>query len=233
MRFLRSFLRLGLRLGLPAALLAAFLSITSLVPAQQDSPPTLTPEQEEAVAKAQQLGELMTIVKKQFGPGLEVAEKQSQATARYLHPDTKKEAAWKYFFTGDLDGDGVEDAVIVAHFKNPLAGQVEFNYKVIDPYYAFNGYGNPKVTVEFGTEDPRHHNMVLVIHGAGKEGWRAETPKMKFVIINLPFDSLSIAPLMVKKKKVMAIMGEEETGGTSSCYWDGKKYKWAEGASSK
>jgi len=226
MRFLRSVV--------PAALLAGFLSIALLVLAQENPPPPpLTPEQEAAAAKAQQLGELMEVVKKQFGPDLEVAEKQSQATARYLHPDTKKEAAWKYLLTGDLDGDGVEDAVIVVRFKNPLGGQVEFNYKVVDPYYTFQGYGNPKVTVEFGTEDPRHNNMVLVIHGAGKEGWRAETPKMKFVIINLPFDSLRVAPLMVKKKKLTAIVGEEESGGSSSVYWDGKKYKWNEGAGSK
>jgi hypothetical protein len=75
--------------------------------------------------------------------------------------------------------------------------------------------------------------MVLVIHGAGPEGWRAETPKMKFIIINLPFDTLSVSPLIVKKKKLWAIIGEDEAGGTASVYWDGKKYKWLEGASSK
>ena len=173
----------------------------------------------------------MEVVKKQFGPGLQIAETQSDINARYLHPDKKKEAGWKYFLTGDLDGDGVEDAVIVVRFKNPLGGQGQFNYKVVDPYFTFNGYGNPKVTVEFGSDDPRYHNMLLVIHGAGKEGWRAETPKEKFVIINLSFESLSIAPLVLKKKKVMAIMAEDDTGGTASVYWDGKKYKWGEGAS--
>lgn len=217
MRFLRSVL--------PAALLV--LGITALA---QQTPPPLTPEQEAVAAKAQQMGELMEVVKKQFGPGLEIAEKPSQATARYLHPDTKKEEKWKFLLTGDLNGDGAEDAVIIVRFKNPLAGQTQYNYKVVDPYYTFNGYGNPKVTVEFGSEDPRYHNMVLVIHGAGKEGWRAETPKEKFVIINLPFEWLSIAPMMVKKKQVMAIMAEEDAGGTSSTYWDGKKYKWAAGA---
>ena len=85
--------------------------------------------------------------------------------------------------------------------------------------------------MEFQSEDPRYHNMVLVIHGAGKEGWRAETPKQKFVIVNLPFEKLSLAPLVVKKKKkVLAIMAEEPVGGSSSVYWDGKKYKWTEGA---
>jgi len=215
-----------LRFALPAALLALGIALLA-----QQTPPPLTPEQEEAAAKAQQMGELMEVVKKQFGPGLEIAETPSQATARYLHPDKKKEEKWKFLLSGDLNGDGAEDAVIIVRFKNPLAGQTQYNYKVVDPYYTFQGYGNPKVTVEFGSEDPRYHNMVLVIHGAGKEGWRAETPMEKFVIINLPFESLSIAPMMLKKKKkVMAIMAEEDAGGTSSTYWDGKKYKWAAGA---
>jgi hypothetical protein len=214
-----------LRFALPAALLALTLAVLA-----QQAPPPLTPEQEAAAAKAQQMGELMEIVKKQFGPDLEIAETPSQATARYLHPDKKLER-WKFLLTGDLNGDGVEDAVIIVRFKNPLAGQTQYHYKVVDPYYSANGYGNPKVTVEFGSADPRYHNMLLVIHGAGAEGWRAETPKEKFVIINLQFESLSIAPMTLKKKKqVMAIMAEEDAGGTSSTYWDGKKYKWAPGA---
>lgn len=198
----------------------------------QQNPPPLTPEQEEAAAKAQQMGELMAIVKKQFGPDLEIAETPSQVTVRYLHPDKKKDEKWKPLLTGDLDGDGVEDAVIVVRFKNPLAGQVQYNYKVVDPYFTSHGYGNPKVTVEFQSADPRYNNMLLVIHGAGKEGWRADTPKEKFVIINLPFESLSLAPMMVKKKKVLAIVAEEQGLGGSSVYWDGKKYKWTEGAGS-
>ena len=198
----------------------------ALIALSQQNPPPLTPEQEEAAAKAQQVGELMTIVKKQFGPDLEIAQTPSEVTTRYLHPDKKKEAEWNYLATGDLNGDGVEDAVIVVRFKNPLAGQAQFNYKVIDPYFTYHGYGNPKVTVEFQSEDPRYRNMILVIHGAGPEAWRAETPKEKFVIVNLPFEKLSIAPMMVKKKKVTAILAEEPAGASSSVYWDGKKYKW-------
>lgn len=212
---------------LPAALLILGIAVLA-----QQSPPPLTPEQEEAVAKARQMGELMAVVKKQFGPDLQIAETSTEITVRYLHPDKKKEVGWKYLLTGDLDGDGVEDAVIVVRFKNPLAGQAQFDYKVVDPYFTYHGYGNPKVTVEFQSDDPRNNHMILVIHGAGKEGWRAETPKAKFVIVNLPFEKLSVAPLMVKKKKVMAIMAEEGDGGTSSVYWDGKKYKWTEGAGS-
>ncbi len=221
MRFLRS--------AVPAALLASFLSLALLALAQENPPP-LPPEVEAAAAKAQQKAELMEVVKKQFGPDLELAETSSEITARYLHPDKKKEANWKYFLTGDLDSDGVEDAVIIVRFKNPLAGQAQFDYKVVDPYFTYHGYGNPKVTTTFQSEDPRYNHMILVIHGAGKEAWRAETPKMKFVIINLPFEKLSVAPVTIKKKKVMAIMAEEQGMGTSSVYWDGKKYKWLEGA---
>jgi hypothetical protein len=224
MKFLRS--------ALLAVFLASFLWITLLVLAQQN-PSQLTPEQEEAAAKMQQKGELMALVKKQFGPDLEIADTPSEITVRYLHPDKKKDAEWQYFFTGDIDGDGVEDAVIITRYKNPLARQTQFNYKVVDPYFSYHGYGNPKVTAEFQSEDPRYNHMILVIHGAGKDAWRADVPKMKFVIINLPFDRLLLAPIILNKKKgtkVMAIMAEETDGGTSSVYWDGKKYKWAEGA---
>jgi hypothetical protein len=221
-----------LRSAVPAALLAGFLSLALLALAQKNPPPPPATPEQAAAAKAQQLEELTQVVEKQFGPELEIAEKQTDTGPRYLHPDKKKDR-WKYFFTGDLDGDGVEDAVIVVRFKNPLSGQAEFNYKVVDPYYTFNGYGNPKVTVEFGTEDPRHHNMVLVIHGAGPEAWRAETPKLKFVIINLPFELLRVAHVTVKKKKISVIVGDDEDGSAASVYWDGKKYKWNESGGAK
>jgi hypothetical protein len=219
MRFLRS------------ALLAALLALASILPAQQSSPPQLTPEQEEAAAKAQQLGDVMAVVKKQFGPDLKIAETPTDISTPYLHPDPKKDAGWRYLITGDLNGDGIEDAVIVVRFKNPLAGQTQYDYKVIDPYFAYYGYGNPKVTVAFQSEDPRYNNMILVIHGAGKEGWHADTTKEKFVIINLPFERLNVAPVITKKKqkqkvKLMGIQAIEPAGASSCVYWDGKKYQW-------
>src|SRR5271165_4720384 len=39
--------------------------------------------------------------------------------------------------TADLNGDGIEDIVIVAHCKNPLMDQGENSYKVIDPMDSF------------------------------------------------------------------------------------------------
>ena len=129
----------------------------------------------------------------------------------------------------DLDGDGIEDLVVAGHCTNPLVDQAEDNFTVIDPYNAFYGYGNTKITTQFASEDPATRGLVLlVIHGAGPEAWRAAAPKAKFVIINLPFKQIAVKKLSVKKKTVMAIYAEE-TGGdrmTSATFWDGKKYRY-------
>lgn len=119
----------------------------------------------------------------------------------------------------DLDGDGQEDLVLVATSKNPLSGEIDYHYRAIDPYDAYFGWGDPKVTVQFGATSAviRH---VLVVHN-----WRA--PKAKFVIINLPFDRLSIARVAHRKKAVSSIHAEEAGGLASDVFWDGRKYKWA------
>ena len=129
----------------------------------------------------------------------------------------------------DMDGDGIEDLVVAARCTNALVDQAENNFTVIDPYNSFYGYGNTKITTQFASEDPATRGLVLlVIHGAGPEAWRAATPKAKFVIINLPFKQVAVKKLTVKKKNVMAIYAEE-TGGdrmTSATFWDGKKYRY-------
>lgn len=129
----------------------------------------------------------------------------------------------------DLNGDGIEDLVVAARCTNPLGDQAENNFVVIDPYNTFFGYGSPKVTSQFASEDPATRGLVLlVIHGAGADAWRAAEPKAKFVIINLPFKQITVKKLIVKKKPMMAIYAEE-TGGdrmTSATFWDGKKYRY-------
>src|SRR6476660_10042316 len=57
-------------------------------------------------------------------------------------------------YTADLDGDGTEDAVIVAKCTNPLMDQTEDSFTVIDPYNSFFGYGDTKATSQFASEDP-------------------------------------------------------------------------------
>ncbi len=128
---------------------------------------------------------------------------------------------------GDLDGDGISDIVIPARASNPLVNAIRFHYKVVDPYDTYFGFGDPKVTMQFGADDPRDKGMVLlIVHGAGEKGWRSEDPKAKFVIINLPFTKVALSAVKVHKKEVAAIAAEERDTVSSLIYWDGKKYKY-------
>lgn len=130
---------------------------------------------------------------------------------------------------GDLDGDGVEDAVIAARCKNPLLDEAEHNYEVIDPYYTFFGYGDPKVTMSFVDDNQMRRGLVvLIIHGAGADAWRSVKPKAKFVMINLPYMELSVRRMKVGKKVVQAIYCEEGNAlhETSAVFFDGKKYRY-------
>ena len=131
---------------------------------------------------------------------------------------------------GDLDGDGVEDVAIAARCKNPMLDQAEHNYTVMDPYYDFFGYGDPKVTTTFTEPDPVLRGLVvLIIHGAaGPEGWRSATPKAKYVIVHLPYRTISVRKMNLRKKTIEAIYVEEagNTGDSSAVFFDGKKFRY-------
>ena len=130
----------------------------------------------------------------------------------------------------DLNGDGIEDLVLIARCKNALIDQGEKNYKVIDPMNSFYGYGNPKITSTMGQQDPRLKGIsILVIHGSGAEAWRSTNPGEKFVMINIDVKTAILKKMRINKKKtVTAIYVEEATGDqmTAAIYWDGKKYKY-------
>ena len=132
-------------------------------------------------------------------------------------------------YVRDIDGDGIDDFVIAAKSKKPMLDAAEHNYRVIDPYYDFYGYGDPKLTATFGAEDLTEKNLVvLIIHGDGPDAWRSDTPKAKFVIINLPLKKISVRRLQLRKKQVNAIFAEEagSSAGDSVVFWDGKQYKY-------
>jgi hypothetical protein len=154
--------------------------------------------------------QLAAIVKQQFGATFTVPEK-------FPTP----------LITADFDGDGVEDAAIVASSKEPMPDSFAFKYEVADPYHAYFGFGNPRITSSFSA-DPQHTHHLLVIFGSGKDAWRAATPKGKFVLINVPFDSLEVGRMLITKKKppIFVIKAVESQVMDSSVWWDAKKKKW-------
>jgi hypothetical protein len=130
---------------------------------------------------------------------------------------------------GDLNGDGVDDVVIAARCKNPMLDQAEHDYTVVDPYYDFFGYGDPKLTTTFSEPDPKRRGLViLVIHGDGPNTWRSATPKAKYVIVNLPYRMVTVRKMKLGKKNIEAIYVEEasEFGESSAVFFDGKKFRY-------
>ena len=105
----------------------------------------------------------------------------------------------------------------------------EHDYRVVDPYYGYFGYGDPKITSSFGSEDLMQKNLViLVIHGSGTDAWRSDTPRAKFVLINLSFKKVVVRRLQLRKRQVNAIFAEEanSSAGDSVIFWDGKQYRY-------
>jgi hypothetical protein len=133
-------------------------------------------------------------------------------------------------FTGDLDGDGIDDLVVAARCKSPMADKDEYSFLVADPYSTFLGFSDVKVTSTFATDAPERRGIsLLIIHGAAQDAWRAEKPAAKFLLINLPFKTLTVKRYAIKKKTVLGIYMEEQGEGentSSVLYWDGKKYKY-------
>lgn len=136
---------------------------------------------------------------------------------------------WKPL-TADLNGDGVEDIVMVARCTNPVIDQDEKDFKVIDPMNSFYGYGNPKITSGFGQQDPRLKGMViLIVHGSGAEAWRSTTPQAKFVVINIAVKTITVKKMKLSRKKSTAAIYVQEASAdqmNSAIYWDGKKYRY-------
>ncbi|HEX2327933.1 MAG TPA: hypothetical protein VHN74_04375 [Candidatus Angelobacter sp.] len=151
------------------------------------------------------------LVKQQFGAGFTLSTKMPQS-----------------FVVGDFDSDGVEDVAIVVDSSDPMVDAYDYKYEVADPYNSFFGYGNPNVTASFSKHDKEHSHILLVIFGAGPDAWRATTPKAKFALINVPFDSVSTSRMLVKKNKppITVIRTTEAEIMDSSVYWDVKKKRW-------
>lgn len=194
--------------------------------------PASAPAATAPAASAQVPVDLSDVVARQFGDGFEVVSESPSAKiiGASMEVDKDNPATWTPLLTGDLDGDGVEDAVIIVRNKNPLIESQAFNYKVLDVVNGHYGWGDPHITMDFNTNDPLHNMQLLIIHGAGKEGWRAATPKAKFVLINVPFEHAELVRGILKKHQPIATIRVEESDTISSLvFWDGKKYKYIPG----
>lgn len=135
-------------------------------------------------------------------------------------------------FAADLDGDGAEDLVVVAKCRNPLADRYEYGFMVADPYDSFLGFGDVKVTSTFASDEPERRGLsLLIIEGNQSEGWRTDKPKAKFMFINLPFKSIVVKRLSLRKRTTLGVYMEETGEGESTLsvlFWDGKKYRYAQ-----
>jgi hypothetical protein len=183
--------------------LCRVLFLAACVAAAQSSQPSQPVTNDDAA-------QLAALVKQQFGATFKLP-------AKFPTP----------LITADFDGDGVEDVAIVASSKEPLPDSFAFKYEVSDPYHAFFGFGNPKITSSMSA-DPEHTHDVLVIFGSGKDAWHAAVPKAKFVLINVPFDSLEVGRMLISKKKppIFVIKALETQVMSSAVWYDAKKKKW-------
>jgi hypothetical protein len=133
-------------------------------------------------------------------------------------------------FVADMDDDGIDDLIVAARCKNPMADRDEYSFVISDPYDSFLGYSDVKVTSTFASDEPDRRGIsLLIIHGAEKDAWRAAKPKAKFLLINTPFKTLTVKKLTVKKKSILGIYMEEQGEGedtSSVIFWDGKKYRY-------
>ena len=183
------------------------LLVTCMAAAQspQTSPPAAT-----VAPSSVDTTQLAAIVKQQFGDTFTIP-------AKFPTP----------VITADFDGDGVEDVAIVANSKDPMPDSYAFKYEVADPYHAYFGFGNPKFTSTFRA-DPEHSHHLLVIFGNGKEGWHSTTPKGKFVLVNVPFDTLEVGRMLISKKKppIFVIKAVEAQVMDSAVWWEAKKKRW-------
>ena len=143
------------------------------------------------------------LIKKQFGPTF---------TATTSLPRT--------ILSADFDGDGVEDVVIAADSNDPMPDSYEFN--------SFFGFGDPRQTANMSHYDPGHTHDLLIIFGAGPDAWRSATPKAKFVLINVPFDSFELGRLLIKKNKppIFVVKMQEARLIESTIFFDAKKKRW-------
>src|SRR5216683_724026 len=116
----------------------------------------------------------------------------------------------------------------------PVFGQGPAAARKVDNDFVQQQFGSdftlvPEVGAVFGDPDPARRGLVvLIIHGAGPDGWRSATPKAKYVVVNLPYRTISVRKMKLRKKTVEAVYVEEagEFKESSALVFDGKKFRY-------
>lgn len=152
-------------------------------------------------------------IAREFGPGFKIAPNMP-------------------VLLGDLDGDGLEDAVFIVTGGNPIVSAGAFGFTLLDPYDGYWSFSDPMVNAHLSHIDQGPHYYVLVSHD-----WRGEKAKAKYVFMNLPFKEISLTPTTMgsgrfsnkkNRKVVAALTTVEGDGQTGAVYWDGKTYKFVQ-----
>ena len=146
-----------------------------------------------------------------------------------------------FYLTGDFNGDGMQDIVIVVRIKERRSA-LQKDVRLINPFYS-----SPKVTFP---QNPAAENKLAlaIIHGwktpetAAKFLLVGEAPVLVFVYDRTsdPNSSKDLLELMSKRGKRRrgqtfpprakgdVILLGTEVGSDSPLYWDGKTYRWEE-----
>src|SRR5205814_5767427 len=114
----------------------------------------------------------------------------------------------------------------VASSKKLQTVETPAGYRMVDPYDDFFGFKDPHITLRFSGTEPERARYLLIVHGIGAEAWHANSPKSKYVVINLPFDQLELTQFTWKKKHITGIEATETALMSAILFWDGKKYRW-------
>ena len=146
-----------------------------------------------------------------------------------------------FYLTGDFDGDGAQDVVVVVRIKQRRS-TLPKDVRVIDPFQGGGPSGFPA--------NPAAENKLAlaVIHS-----WKASRPAGKFLLIgespilileyaratsSEPGDRKNLIELMSKRgkrrkreklppgSKGNVILLPTEVGGDSVLYWNGRTYRW-------
>jgi len=73
----------------------------------------------------------------------------------------------------------LDDLVIAARCKNPMADRDEYSFQIIDPYDSFLGFSGRQSNIELCLRCPERRGLcLLIIHGDGPDAWRSEKPRL-------------------------------------------------------